>query len=495
MEATPADALAAVIRKRRRRAEPEEPETDFLTNLAPEVQLRIVERLESAHEGAEPIRSAKLAEAKRVLRAIYRTWIDDRRIKIDRPPDAFSLALARLFVSPRWKLLTHLPWTATAQILEAHERSPVRGISKILFLYKIGRRGWRTTLASIVPRFGSKSRDVVDLAATTAVEIPTRLAFYDEDSLSFSADLASGDATLAVIGDEVEVEISALVIYGSVESVLDPGAYDVSGAIEWSVHALRNSFFGISKEGFAPKGLAWKNQVVLVLATGYPHSNDEPLHARVFFERGGASQMHVVALHDWGTRTIGETLGEAVRKALEEDPTGDRSYVRTEIVWFNGATTLLHDASKGFAMDESSDGDAIRAAFRDAKEPELESLYPKAGDRGGYEMSMFMPAPRDSTPVGGTLIIPLPWFMFKMRRMDLHRSPSFEISFARMRFGWNINKIQIFSAVGDNPLNYAPYELIWLPDDISDAELSDLTMLQRRDIPERATAHLDVEPL
>jgi len=102
--------------------EEEEKEKDqsIMNALPPEIQLMLIEQLEKANRNVKITPSSKLNEVSRIWRLLYYSWKSSKGKKLEHEfPifDEISLAMTRLFISPRFKLISSMQWPAVHEIL------------------------------------------------------------------------------------------------------------------------------------------------------------------------------------------------------------------------------------------------------------------------------------------------------------------------------------------------------------------------------------------
>ena len=102
--------------------EEEEKEKDqsIMNALPPEIQLMLIEQLEKANRNVKITPSSKLNEVSRIWRLLYYSWKSSKGKKLEHEfPnfDEMTLAMTRLFISPRFKLISSMQWPAVHEIL------------------------------------------------------------------------------------------------------------------------------------------------------------------------------------------------------------------------------------------------------------------------------------------------------------------------------------------------------------------------------------------
>ena len=146
---------------------------------------------------------------------------------------------------------------------------------------------------------------------------------------------------------------------------------------------------------------------------------------------------------------------------------------------------------------------AIQGRAAELPEPALESIE-KYRDEWGYELSTWIPAISsgrlDEPDVKGFLIMPATWFFYLATDredrpdtfMGLHGKIEFNKHFALASAGFWFHPHTAMLMTNNSSHIHAHQtsELIFLPDEIDNALVEDLTLLQRRDIETRATASL-----
>ena len=474
MEAAPSDALEIMMRsaRKRRRAETEAVEPGLrLAKLSAEMQMSLIEAIELPQAGADPSPSSKLAEVDRMWRWMYEAWVRGRAAQLERPTDIFTIALARLFVSPRWKLITHMDWEASSAILRAFEREK----SSLVVFFRTARSGWSVSfLEETIATTGSS---VVRNTIATSHAHP-HLRFIRSRTIA-RADEGSATRIETLDSGGVFGPVDAALTYGfALDLVVPHEAYSTGGSV--SVYlALRSAFLGPSSGRFRSDMLAWQDKMVAmrVVASAPP-----PPRVLTVFGVEGAEVVVETLLNPDDVLGSLERVIDVARIAVGDGPEGG-SYLRTSIKWHNDAIVIAHYADAGWVFDPHAEFWGIQEVFEAQPEPRLRIFRPDSGHGWRYDGSMFIPERRGT----GLLIMPLPWLFY------LADTPRLE--FAKIIFAWSVKKTVLLNLMGDSPLTYATHDLVWLPDDLPDADLADLAMLQRRDIRERATAHLDVEPL
>lgn len=480
MEESPADALEIMMRSahKRRRAETEaaaavEPGLE-LADLSAEMQVRLIEAVESPQAGADPAPHSKLAEAGRAWRWMYDVWVRGRAARLERPTEVFTIALARLFVSPRWKLITHMNWDASSAILRAFEREK---FSLVVF-FRTARSGW--FISYLEDTVAETASSVVRSTITTSHAHP----HFGFDESRTIARATGGSATHVETLDSAGAfgQVDAALTYGfAIDLIAPKSAYSI-GAANPVFLALRSAFLGPSLGTFRREMLAWQDKVVAMRVVA---DTTPPPRVLTVFDVEGAE---VVVETRLNLEDVLGTLGSAIdaaRAAVGDGPGGGR-YLRTALKWHNDAIVIAHYADGGWVSDPRRDFRSVREDFEALPEPRLKIFRPEAGRGWRYDGSMFIPEQRGP----GLLIMPLPWLFYLAEP---------RLAFAKVVFAWSVNKTAFLNLLGDSPLTYATHDLVWLPDSLPDEELADLAMLQRRDIRERAVARAPggpaVEPL
>ena len=533
---TPMDAIDEALRtgEKRRRVEIEEEEElrEPMAELSVEMQLQLVETVEASQRSVLPSPPARLIESARIWRLIYEAWREDRTAKMESPSKLLSLAQARLFVSPRFKLITSMHWSAASQILEAHaaildrdadppEPFPVLALYRARFVS--GDRG-QWMILSLIKTVDREEETRDGLAVVTAITFDVHhLTRIEGGSVSTLA-LVKRTTRFSELGtfgsnsgSTDRVELEDVLIYNRGRAFLGPTAYakliipDILGAM-MSRFMLDYSRF----ERPTPGMLSWKNSVILVHASAMPVLETSPelgdryhgdLRVDMYFlersSESGEEEKVTVRVSVSPAMTIaglnGTAIGDAIktlsrkrsRAGLGPGPARIQNalYRRTEVVWVNDALMPLFDSRKlgspGGAFELPPTGNAreiLRARAETIEEPALESLAEY--DEWGYAMTKFLPPIREMT--AGMLIMPVPWFFFFARNALSNDT----IVTSSHIFLYQVNTITSAILDSSHVLAHQPYEMIFLPDDIEGADLNDLTMLQRRNIKERATAPL-----
>ena len=505
MEGSPQAVLDEAMRvaKRRRRAGGDDSPTST-PELPPEMQLMLVEEIEKVHRGVEPAGAARLVEIARVYENAYRAWIGDRKLRMTEPPSEVSIPLARLFVSPRFKLISATTPRVRNAILDAHanSRNSIADIRAALggpwlwsIVYRDVGNAWSLALATGFSVDG-EDREI------EAAEIVGRGEF-DREKVSIEFPANQIEPITSTNKSGARIVVPDVLFYGRVV----PIAIESRGA---ALGAFANLFFADpeTRDGSVPPTdamLGWRDKIAVARVSEMPQGDTSVLVAyRVLPSRESRAFEKIVVVHlpyETWTATFADFVKAAfdvARNLLKEAP--DRGaalslfeaapyvYMQAE---FQTGNVHFYDSRSGYAFPE--DATPI-VAFVDelAERGEIWLRSILSHPEWGYSGDVYLPHSPSIEGSSGLLIMPAPWYFF-FRRL----TPD-TIALNRAVFGIDHDDVVILALDDPFLLAHQPHELIYLPDDLAPSELAELTMLQRSDIVERATARhaaADVVPL
>ena len=479
-----------------------------------EMQMQIVEAVEAGQRGAVPEPASTVVRAARTWRDAYEAWKRDRAAQMENPPSVISLTRARLFVSPRFKLISEMPWAAVRQILAAYRDAAERKISGsdkdtgphvLAFVALEGddpvdRPRWTMFLLN---GFRSDDDDVVIADAIEQRRKPiafghaVHFEWNEGVEVMFSA---GGRARVADRLGHREFDESRAALEASARAQATTGAtliygrifvtisFDASGPGMKSVlRSLSNAFFDPPKPNAPPSDgmLSWKNKIVVLQV--YEIRNRSVGVMEVSVSLGSVDGPHLsISGGIAGTSTIEQVTTRAIDRAREilsseMSSLDQRWFVRAS--WNNGAVVGIYDSQEGYLVDRRAIAhDVLPQMLASGIEP---ALRPLDRPEWGYEMTMHV---RESPYLGrsGLMIMPAPWFF----RLAENAEPG-KLEFAFGTVEYREKFVAMFALESSHIQAYQRPELLFLSDEMDSdeiRELSDLTMLQRRDIPERATA-------
>ena len=459
-----------------------------------DMQLLLIESLEEAHRGAIPRPSDRLVEGANAWKTLYNQWKAGRIAKMEHPPDTTSLELVRLFVSPRFKLISHMQWPAVEQVFEAtrvrHERD-TRARGNILVLYRTSEKKWRINILGILKK-------------TEKTVITHRSKTINVDGTRNSADVeTSFSDTHGMVIDGRIVGLDVL-FYGRASVFISEKSYANHNAMQGTLSTLGGMFFNEIRldRRPTPQALGWRNKLVVIRGQFLPISLED-IDFAILYTPGTTEDpsaevtvsftMHM-ARHSQFTEsdpllsqvvTVAHHRGMVAIKARGVTP--PPKLTRMGIKWPNGMFMWLTDSKfPSHNLKEMRLSD-LRTSFEKTSEPVVSDLVDIS--EWGYTGTMHMPMiPRPDQglrPVPGVLLMPAPWFFYYMRRFA--EKP---LAFAKGLFSYNPSGIAMMTLDSDYIRAHQPFELIFLPDELDIRSLEDLAMLQRKNIPERATAPL-----
>ena len=517
MEATPVDVIDRAMvagdraAKRARADEDEEAEVLETPELPLEIQLQIVEAVEAGQRGAVPEPASAVVRAAQTWRDAYDAWKLGRAAQMENPPSVISLARARLFVSPRFKLISEMPWAAVRQILNAYSVTP--GPRKETGPYVLAFVNLRNDDPADRPRWTMfllneyRSEDEIVLASgfemrqlAPAFGTPVRFEWNRGVGLMFSAgertrvadirDHRSIDEAREILesSSRAQATTGATLIYGRIFNVIPLDTLGMRSVLR----SLANAFFDPAMKTNAPPSdgmLSWRKKIVVLQVNEI--RNRSVMDFYVSFGSVDGLPVFSVSSRDTAiarTFTIEQvtaTTIDLMRKAIDR---AGRFFVHA--TWSNGSIVGIYDSHEGYLVDRRAIAlDVLPQMLAIEGEP---ALRPLDRPEWGYEMTMHV---RESPYLGrsGLMIMPAPWFFYLAEKAEPGK---LEFAFGTVEYRERF--VAMFALESSHVQAYQRPELLFLSDEMDSdeiRELSNLTMLQRRDIPERATAHLDVEPL
>ena len=299
--------LAAEERRKRSRTErdedeerEEEKEPDLIPELPIEMQLAIVKRAELGRSGAVPEPSDRLIEVSKIWHEVYTAWRAGRALKMEHRPDLISLDTARLFISPRFKLISEMQWPAVREILGAYTKHASAEIDDeftsvpILVLYRATptqhERAWEWNLGFIESMSeATDDRIIHDFIWTT----PTILDTFDyqqfqivftRDRISLLTDELADDDDVGEDDDSVDddydfeaphfprvrhrILITDMLIYGRTYKFPSGAGHQSRADILGRLQMAGNLFWTDAARFDRPtRGmLAWRDKIVVVEA-------------------------------------------------------------------------------------------------------------------------------------------------------------------------------------------------------------------------------------
>lgn len=488
---------AAELRAKRRRVdEPVSAEPE----LPLEMQIALVEGLESAQRGVEPSPSLRLVEASRAWRLAYSIWLEGRVHKIERPPPYLSIALARLFVSPRFKLISEMAWPARMAILNAYAGGwiEIDAERMALVIYRNVEGGWKMVLAKrFLERDDRHAIIKADLVRFTRSSLTARIELYEGEPIGVSAPLITPAAPAVLMPSAPAPE---MLIYGRARSLMGVSVEEsrhILSAYERLFFAKRGTQHGAVPPTAAMLG--WRDKIVVIYVIEAAFKFDTVMtgeRARVFVfyageEEEGETKIITTPTNSWNG-TMVELMENArwlARRVLRRRPTVHSPYIRMEVEWHTGEIFEFYDSrrkndpSEGYAIPKSASPIiALTEEFARRPEPSLRPLLDHP--EWGYSGDLYIPHASSATGSSGILIMPAPWYFFFSA--SLGPSTGSRISLSKGLFLVLPQHATLLSIDSPHILAHQPHEFIYLPDDIAPTELADLALLQRRDIPERA---------
>lgn len=478
--------------KRRREDEPEEEEMEVegaeeLTAMPPEVLLGLVERFEAAQRGVSPAQVERLSEASQLWREFYVAWVHGRVAKMERrPPATPTLALARLFVSARWKLVSGMSWEARRDVVRAYiptlmERS--WGPAPMPSVLVIARQSADPAIGGqwIIGFANTQLSPPFVEPITVRVDFFTDEIHYKMHGIEFSPEGVAGTGRFRAR----PVNYSEFLIYGRAKSLIDRDMYDVHATVDKVMIQMRNVFFASAGARWQlqrpTRGmLAWKDKLVVVSA------RDITLHgpsnitasATIFRPDGSAESRALKSIPMEGTL---ESFVETSRRLLISGSLHPKMRYTIGAGWLPADVTL-YDSATGYLIDK--DLPVIEAIASIADRQVETKLKPLAEfPEWGYRMTKYMPHTPRIGGSTGLLIMPAPWFFYASVG-----AAGQTIRFQRAILSYRLRQIHLLQLDSSTVLAHQPFEMLYIPDDLPGDELEGLAMLQRRDITERATA-------
>ena len=530
--------LAAEERRKRSRTERDEDEEPRpIPELPPEVQLAIVKRAELGRSGAVPEPSDRLVEVSKIWHGVYTAWQSGRAVKMEHRPDQISLDLARLFISPRFKLIGGMQWPAVREILRAYDRSATRPQFPILVFYRVApvmpgftwmwHAGFLQNMTRgdddrIVYNFLSKEVRLTGraffLRRAKIVFAPVESTAVDEDEDAFERFTTTiieawedEDATdSAVTG----IRVTDALIYGRTYMFPSGVGSRMRGDVIRRLQMAGNLFMYDAERFDRPTQgmLAWRDKIVVIEAVARPahyrakdadhlRTINEPGNVQVevlfYHERDSEYPMKVITLDMVADGILVKHLNRDARDKAnaifgeqEEESVSSLDRIMVEVVWSNGARVSISDWKKGddeiYALPEDEDAlVALERRVAELPEPALKSFV-KYPDKWGYETSVFTPPISDDR---GMLIMPAPWF-FYFTMEGPESAIGGHLALSDVGFWFDPETVMLLTVDSSHIYAHQPFELIFLPDTLDDREVEGLTMLQKKSLKHRATAPL-----
>ena len=505
--------------KRKRTEEGELPEEKF-RQLDPSSQTEIVtafektpfdvskllalltETSEESSRLAIPEPTSQLWGVNRKSYTAYIRWRRDRQYQLKHPfpPGVvISLSLARLFVSPNFKLVSHMPRDAVRAIMSAFS-----GI--------VGKRDLQLP-NQVVMAF---ARSTTDRFIVGQIEHTNWSIVYMD-----SQDIAT-DRNRIYLGLEGGRNIDrAFLVYGLVEPIpksIDVGPSAIAGLstlqqmfkLFWSDGSTTGDARGLERVP-SQNMLSYRNMIAVIPAT-----------MKYLFGLG--ITMMFITTTKRSDRTEQNTMidvampesisvDSAIIKAIERMIISTQPMGHTFETVYYERLVLMEDydihIDMGVDLDHKIpiyehtwegtskheryfiDREAmliptLRSKFRDFIGP-LRVFDPTTpwGKPWEYQRSFYLPAP--SRPVKGLLIIPLPWLFF-LYNPDI---PIDRIILSKYQFDLDLTIMAIHRLPGTGRiLAFQPYECIFLMDQLPPEETERLALLQRPEIKERARSQI-----
>ena len=530
---SPMDAIDEALRtgEKRRRVETEEGESaEELPGpvFPPDVQMEIVRAVERSHRDEEWKDQTRFLGVTRWF-AAYTEWQKGRTRQMEHPR-MLTLQLARLFVSPRFKLVTSMQPSAAEGVLEAYSRAMQARLDLILIAQRDDLIRPPTSHILILGRSKSSMKwSIIFLKEYSGRPERTR---GEKDPL-FETDIM-GDTMGDTIQDATPVThrtdsgrlrfeidqrsfgkrfLDDVIFYGVIHHLHPSPRRNHHWTPLQSLFA--HEAFGATKP--TQELLAWRNKIVVAHVLARPVQSllirfevhyelavrESPPHPGTYVSRKRDKIIEVM-VHEsrregrksFAMMSIGEFATEA--RQLGDKEIGYISefdtwnYVKTTVSWIEFADPVtIHTARGrpefgGFAVPKDTPMlDGLAEFFRTAPLPP--GLQPLDVNRNAwnYDMTMHLRTLPRWSDVWGLVMMPAPWFFYLLRR-----SPRGTFVFPQAKFEFNLSRVHVLAL--EDPYIYAhqPYEMIFLPDDIRDIPLESLTLLQSKSLSERASAPL-----
>ena len=432
-----------------------------------EIQAALIEAAESAHRELVPAPRSRWGEVSSLYRELTEDWRRGRVIQLESAPDRFTLDDARLFVSPRFKLLSALSPPIAIDILLAYAQ--------------------RSALETL---FG-RSRVILEPGDSVRFEAGTLLLAHDEGrwEIEFLRDIwldrdgvyAINFADRALWGLNLEPSgrfafvsrpeepnfAKHLLLYGIAERM--PASYfDPINAPPEAHLITRARWHSKKRDKFSIRSVVWTRYY----GTEVLVQNSK---ASIFDERG---------------REL--TIAEIVKR-IPRSWTAKRKYPgREDAVRFLdiGRESTYAAHSGHLRIYNVSLGEYLGAS--DGSDTPSDLFFAQSGG----SLRVWMPAPAlESESIWGVLLMPYAAFLKKAdasaerqgrttRRSDQYVG-EFEVRLepevARLPSA-DIRLLQ-------------PHRALFLPDDISDEDLRRLAFLQDPSLPARAEARIEEPPI
>ena len=546
--------LATEERRKRSRTERDEDEEPRLVPELPiEMQLAIVEHAELGRRDAIPEPSDRLVEVSKIWYEVYAAWRAGRAAKMEHPPDLVSLDMARLFVSPRFKFITEMQGFIAQEILMVFANAmeaelPNAPRFPVLMFYRAApvdledKWEWRIAFLTgirkneegliVFESLGTKfGGGIGEGAAIRFTDTKTVWAGNDSRPLIVDWDWTEDD------DDANGVYVSDVLIYGQTNYYPMISAPKVEVLERLKMAAYLFWIDAIRFDRPTRGMLAWRDKIVVVQAAARPghlragqggyhelSSDTKTVQVDVIFYDNSGIEINKITTRMFGGTTIRLVSEYASKDAMAKLHASVRpshaalvlartSRVREEIVWPNGVRLELSEwkmgrdgkleGEKAFAFPPLDRAlDAIQARVAEMPEPALKS-FTDHPDRWGYEMSTWIPLKSggmlDDSDVKGVLIMPAPWFFYLATERAEDGTEFLEDSevefndhfgLAETGFWFRPHTAMLLTNGIGHIYAHQTHDLIFLPDAIDNVFVEDLTMMQRRDIKERATAPL-----
>ncbi|HKZ40358.1 MAG TPA: hypothetical protein VJ044_05310, partial [Candidatus Hodarchaeales archaeon] len=475
------------------------------------------ETSEESSRLAIPEPTSQLWGVTRDSHAEYIRWRQERQYQLKHPfpPGVvISLSLARLFVSPNFKLVSHMSRDAVRGIMNTFsgilgewDQRPTRLPNQVVMAFARSRSPYESSIWTIVYMI---SHDI-DIDHYVIVQSVPPGTFVSEKLEGASQNF---DRDFLVYG--VVKPISGSMVMNPLE-------------LSSPMRQPFNLFYSDGSTTGDAEGLEiipsqnmlnYRDMIAVIPAvvTGVFEPNN-PLVSITLIKRSDKTEQKQT-FHEMMSRSISvnSAIERAIDKMIMESPTfhlyqGDKFGKKMDLE----VSALMEDydvhidvgidPDHKFPIYESTwegstkheryfiDRDAmltpaLLSGMQNYKIGPLRVFDPTTpwGKPWGYQMSFYIPAP--SRYVSGLLIIPLPWLFF-LYNPNIHSGHAPYISLFEYRFMLDPRIMAIHRLPGTGRiLAFQPYECMFLMDQLPPEETERLALLQQPDIQERAPSQI-----
>jgi len=479
-----------------------------------DIQLILIEETEKANRNVDIIPSSKLIEVSKIWRDLYNYWIirKNKKLQYSLPNyNTMTLAMTRLFISPRFKLISSLQWSITHEILHLFLNSlkdesvsltvrnsnlPDEFYPKVLYLFKFSDSD-KWAIGLLNPYFynmPSESKYDTSIIEDDNISIPSSMHFNanntkyttEEGYITFEKpnDFAVAFFKYPSYAIPNKRKIGIFLVYGRVYNI-----FNFRQVLSTSIMIKMYQLDTLRFEKPSNYMLSFKDTLIIAqIDSYYNYLEGISLYFEIEYYMDSAyDSIMEKQIYIKRNETIFEVISNLL-KEFKNDGFNEEQFKKLDVEWPNHATMTIYDSKTGYIPKNPKEQfllPYLQQEFSKMPEPALEKIM-KYSKEWGYTGSIYIPDKLDyssNVERSDLLMIPFPWYFALTKGFH-----DITLKFARFEFSIFKENAYMFKLDSNTILAHQPYEMIFLTHSMEEREVEQLALLQKRTIPKRATS-------